>query len=131
MRRAGCAGVYSTCCDSPTGAQATPVLLLLLPCSFATIHGKCRFPGLFVWLADGRRVPVRIPQGCLLLQAGRQMEWLTGGHVQAGMHEVGGGCCTRCGHSIASCAGGGHGNIRPWGRCGWACPHGQHCLRCR
>lgn len=26
--------------------------------------------------------------GCLLLQAGKQMEWLTGGHVQAGMHEV-------------------------------------------
>jgi isopenicillin N synthase-like dioxygenase len=56
--------------------------------NFMTIHGKSRFPGLHVWLRDGRRVPVRIPTGCLLLQAGKQLEWLTGGHVQAGMHEV-------------------------------------------
>jgi isopenicillin N synthase-like dioxygenase len=56
--------------------------------NFLTIHGRSRFPGLHVWLADGRRIPVRIPQGCLLLQAGKQMEWLTGGTVQAGYHEV-------------------------------------------
>ncbi|KAI8463964.1 MAG: hypothetical protein J3K34DRAFT_442084 [Monoraphidium minutum] len=53
-----------------------------------TIHGRSRFPGLFVWLRDGRRVQVRVPPGCLLLQAGRQLEWLTGGHVKAGWHEV-------------------------------------------
>jgi hypothetical protein len=53
-----------------------------------TIHGRSRFPGLHVWLRDGRRVAVRVPPGCLLLQAGRQLEWLTGGHVQAGWHEV-------------------------------------------
>lgn len=53
-----------------------------------TIHGRSRFPGLYVWLRDGRRVPVRVPAGCLLLQAGKQLEWLTGGHVLAGMHEV-------------------------------------------
>ena len=53
-----------------------------------TIHGKSRFPGLFVWLRDGRRVAVVVPDGCLLLQAGKQLEWLTGGHVRAGMHEV-------------------------------------------
>ena len=41
-----------------------------------------------MWLRDGRRVPVVIPEGCLLLQAGKQFEWLTGGYVQAGMHEV-------------------------------------------
>lgn len=34
-----------------------------------------------VCMADGA-------DGCLILQAGKQMEWLTGGHVQAGMHEV-------------------------------------------
>lgn len=56
--------------------------------NFMTIHGKARFPGLYVWLRDGRRVPVRIPDGCLLIQAGKQLEWLTGGAVQAGMHEV-------------------------------------------
>jgi len=33
-------------------------------------------------------VAVRVPDGCLFLQAGRQLEWLTGGHVVAGMHEV-------------------------------------------
>jgi hypothetical protein len=42
-----------------------------------------------VWLRDGRRIAVKIPAGCLLLQAGRQMEWLTGGAVMAGYHEVG------------------------------------------
>lgn len=34
------------------------------------IHGKSRFPGLSVWLADGTRCPVSIPQGCLLCQVG-------------------------------------------------------------
>lgn len=31
---------------------------------------------------------MRVPEGCLLLQAGKQMEWLTGGAVKAGFHEV-------------------------------------------
>ncbi|KAI7836680.1 hypothetical protein COHA_009456 [Chlorella ohadii] len=56
--------------------------------NFLTIHGRSRYPGLYAWLADGRRIPVRIPEGCLLLQAGKQMEWLTGGAVKAGFHEV-------------------------------------------
>lgn len=60
------------------------LLLLLLCCP----TGKSRFPGLHVWLADGRRLPVAIPPGCLLCQAGKQLEWLTGGRVKAGMHEV-------------------------------------------
>lgn len=62
--------------------------------NFLTIHGKSRFPGLFVWLRDGRRVAVKIPAGCLLLQAGKQLEWLTGGYVMAGMHEVSPGTLT-------------------------------------
>ena len=41
-----------------------------------------------MWLRDGTRVAVRVPPGCLLLQAGRQLEHLTGGHVRAGWHEV-------------------------------------------
>ncbi|MEW5313807.1 MAG: hypothetical protein WDW38_005344 [Sanguina aurantia] len=56
--------------------------------NFLTLHGKSRYPGLFVWLRDGRRVEVRVPSGCLLVQAGKQLEWLTGGAVKAGMHEV-------------------------------------------
>ena len=53
-----------------------------------TIHGKSRYPGLFVWLRDGRKIAVKVPDGCLLVQAGMQLERLTGGYVKAGMHEV-------------------------------------------
>ena len=56
--------------------------------NFLTIHGKSRFPGLAVWLQDGRRMPVSIPDGCLLIQAGKQIEWLTNGYIHGGMHEV-------------------------------------------
>jgi isopenicillin N synthase-like dioxygenase len=56
--------------------------------NFLTIHGKSRFPGLFVWLRDGRRVPVKVPTGHLIVQAGKQMEYVTGGYVMAGFHEV-------------------------------------------
>jgi isopenicillin N synthase-like dioxygenase len=56
--------------------------------NFLTIHGKSRFSGLYVWTRDGRKMLVKVPDGCLLLQAGKQFEWLTGGHVLAGFHEV-------------------------------------------
>jgi len=56
--------------------------------NFLTIHGKSRFPGLFVWTREGKKMAVKVPTGCLLLQAGKQFEWLTGGHVLAGFHEV-------------------------------------------
>merc|ERR1712078_941237 len=53
----------------------------------AVSHSIC-FPGLYVWLRDGSKVPVKVPDGCLLCQAGKQIEWLTAGYVRAGMHEV-------------------------------------------
>ncbi len=56
--------------------------------NFLTIHGKSRFPGLYIWLRDGRRMPVKIPDGCLLLQAGLEFEHMTAGYIMAGMHEV-------------------------------------------
>lgn len=56
--------------------------------NFLTIHGKSRFPGLYVWLRDGRKLPVKVPEGHLIVQAGKQIEYLTGGHVLAGFHEV-------------------------------------------
>eukprot|EP00941_MAST-03F_sp_MAST-3F-sp1_P003856 g3856.t1 len=56
--------------------------------NFITCHGKSRFPGLYVWLRDGTKVAVKVPDGCLLMQAGKQLEYLTGGHVLAGFHEV-------------------------------------------
>ncbi|KAL3901718.1 MAG: hypothetical protein SGCHY_000396 [Lobulomycetales sp.] len=56
--------------------------------NFITIHGKSRYPGLHIWSSEGEKLAAKIPNGCLLIQAGKQMEWLTGGHVKAGYHEV-------------------------------------------
>jgi isopenicillin N synthase-like dioxygenase len=56
--------------------------------NFMTIHGRSRFPGLFIWTRDGKKLLVKVPPNCLLLQAGKQFEWLTGGQVLAGFHEV-------------------------------------------
>lgn len=56
--------------------------------NFLTIHGKSRFPGLYIWLKDGTKMAVKVPDGCLLLQSGIQIEWMTGGYIKAGFHEV-------------------------------------------
>jgi isopenicillin N synthase-like dioxygenase len=56
--------------------------------NFITLHGKSRYPGLFIWLREGKKLPVSIPDGCLLAQAGMQFEHLTGGLVMPGFHEV-------------------------------------------
>lgn len=53
-----------------------------------TVHGKSRFPGLYVWLRNWKKVAVSIPKGCLLIQAGATFEHITGGYVLAGYHEV-------------------------------------------
>ncbi|XP_008231344.1 PREDICTED: uncharacterized protein LOC103330528 [Prunus mume] len=56
--------------------------------NFLTIHGRSRFPGLNIWLRNGQKVEVKVPVGCLLIHAGKQIEWLTAGDCIAGMHEV-------------------------------------------
>lgn len=56
--------------------------------SALTIHGRSRFPGLYIWRKDGVRVPVVVPEGALLVQSGSQIEHLTAGRVEKGMHEV-------------------------------------------
>jgi isopenicillin N synthase-like dioxygenase len=56
--------------------------------NFLSIHGKSRYPGLFIWLKNGTKIGVSMPDGCLLLQAGKQLEHLTGGYIKAGFHEV-------------------------------------------
>lgn len=56
--------------------------------NFITIHGKSRYPGLYIWLRDWTKMACKIPQGCLLMQAGRMFEWMTGGYVLSGFHEV-------------------------------------------
>jgi isopenicillin N synthase-like dioxygenase len=54
--------------------------------TFITAHGKSRFPGLYIWLADGEKLKVSIPKGHLLLQAGSQLEMMTGGYILSGYH---------------------------------------------
>lgn len=56
--------------------------------NFLTIHGKSNYGGLYIWLRNGQKKKVSIPDGCLLLQAGMQLEYLTGGECMAGFHEV-------------------------------------------
>jgi len=58
--------------------------------NFLTIHGRSRYPGLHVWARNtGRRITVKIPRGSyLLVQAGKQLEHITGGLIKAGFHEV-------------------------------------------
>ncbi|KLO20097.1 Clavaminate synthase-like protein [Schizopora paradoxa] len=59
--------------------------------NFLTIHGSSRFPGLHIWARNtGKRIPVVFPPSgrYLLVQAGKQLEHLSGGLVKAGYHEV-------------------------------------------
>ena len=70
------------------GALGTVLAGFHADLNFITAHGRSRYPGLFVWTRAGKRIPVKIPAGCLLLQAGLQFQHLTGGHVLAGFHEV-------------------------------------------
>jgi isopenicillin N synthase-like dioxygenase len=56
--------------------------------NFLTIHGKSRYPGLFAWLRTGEKFSVSVPEGHLLLQAGKQFEYVTGGYINCGFHEV-------------------------------------------
>ncbi|CAM1501563.1 Fc.00g035470.m01.CDS01 [Cosmosporella sp. VM-42] len=58
--------------------------------NFLTIHGRSRYPGLNIWARNtGNRIPVKIPAGnYLLVQAGKQIEHITGGLIKAGYHEV-------------------------------------------
>lgn len=56
--------------------------------NFITVHGKSRYPGLSIWTRDGTKMEVKVPEGCLLIQAAKQLEWLTGGDIEAGFHEV-------------------------------------------
>jgi isopenicillin N synthase-like dioxygenase len=70
------------------GAEGTVLAGFHYDLNFLTIHGKSRFPGLSVWTREGVKTAVTVPDGCLLVQAGKQIEMLTGGHVVAGFHEV-------------------------------------------
>ncbi len=56
--------------------------------NWGTIHGRARFPGLRLWPRAGAPFVARVPEGCLLFQVAKQLEWQTGGYFRAGFHEV-------------------------------------------
>jgi len=35
--------------------------------NFITLHGKSRYPGLYLWTREKKKQPVKIPDGCILL----------------------------------------------------------------
>lgn len=43
--------------------------------NFLTIHGRSRFPGLNIWLRNGKKMEVKVPVGCLLIQSGKQVSF--------------------------------------------------------
>jgi isopenicillin N synthase-like dioxygenase len=79
---------------SPTGIdllKSTPGQLLTAfhrDFDLLTVHGKARYAGLYAWLLTGEKFLVQVPEGHLLVQGGKQLEWLTGGYIKAGFHEV-------------------------------------------
>ena len=54
--------------------------------NFMTVHGKSRFPGLYVWTRAGVKMPVKVPDGCLLIQVRTEL-----------MHDCV-PCCSHLGH---------------------------------
>ena len=72
------------------GAKDTILAGFHTDLNFLTIHGRSRYPGLNIWARNtGNRIPVKIPPGNnLLVQAGKQLEYITGGLIKAGYHEV-------------------------------------------
>ena len=57
--------------------------------NFVTIHGKSHYPGLNIWARNsGKKLAVKVPKGMLIVQAGKQFEYVTNGKVVAGYHEV-------------------------------------------
>jgi 2OG-Fe(II) oxygenase superfamily len=75
---------------SKYGARDTILAGFHTDLNFFTIHGRSRYPGLHIWARNtGKRIPVKIPPGnYLLVQAGKQLEHISGGLIKAGFHEV-------------------------------------------
>jgi isopenicillin N synthase-like dioxygenase len=57
--------------------------------NFITVHARANTPGLHTWSASGERYDaLTVPEGCFLIQSGRQLRHLTGGLIPAMYHEV-------------------------------------------
>lgn len=78
----------------PTGSDFTNAVLaqvlagLHYDFNVLTVHGQTDIRALICWTRDGRPFLVEVPDGCLLAQAGKSLEWMTGGFFHAGKHEV-------------------------------------------
>lgn len=55
---------------------------------FSKSGRKASCGGLIVWTKDGRKIRVVVPEGCRLFQAGMQLEYVTGGRIRGGLHQV-------------------------------------------
>uniref|UniRef100_A0A7S0TA44 Isopenicillin N synthase-like Fe(2+) 2OG dioxygenase domain-containing protein n=1 Tax=Erythrolobus madagascarensis TaxID=708628 RepID=A0A7S0TA44_9RHOD len=73
---------------APDVVEGTVLAAFHYDMNFMTIHGRSSHGGLFVWTRGGERVAAHVPRGCVLLQAGAQIEMLTAGRVLRGFHEV-------------------------------------------
>ena len=58
--------------------------------NFLTIHGRSRYPSLEILTRNcAQRIRVEIPPGNnFVVQAGKQLEHITGGLIKGGFHEV-------------------------------------------
>ncbi len=56
--------------------------------NFLTAHTQSNYPGLRAWTRKGESFFAKVPEGCILVQAGQQLEYVTGGSVLCGLHEV-------------------------------------------
>lgn len=99
----GCA----TAPESPSGSQVAAALVCMCTLRLPRLPTQVRLSVMTIrGIRCGSSQPIACADGCLLLQAGKQLEWLTGGHVQAGMHEVtlsGDRCAENLLHSSSSC----------------------------
>ena len=62
--------VFCVCVRACAGQKDRIIAGFHYDLNFITIHGKSRYPGLFVWTRDGQKKQVRVPDGCLLIQVG-------------------------------------------------------------
>ena len=55
-----------------------------------TVHTRSNYPCLILYTTEekSRRIVAKPPPGSLCVQAGLQLEWLTGGYFASGFHEV-------------------------------------------
>ncbi len=56
--------------------------------NLVTAHTQSNYPGLRAWTRSGESFFAKVPPGCILFQAGQQLEYVTGGVVLCGLHEV-------------------------------------------